>query len=53
MSGMRAPHPVLFDVWNALCEGALAVHNRRLALVVRRRLDFGDDTFEWWVRTRR
>ncbi len=53
MNGVHAPHPVLFDIWNALWEGALAVHNRRLALVVRRRLDFGDDAFEWWVRTRR
>jgi hypothetical protein len=53
MTGVHAPHPALFDIWNALWEGALAVHNRRLALVVRRRLDFGDDAFEWWVRTRR
>ena len=53
MSGVHAPHPALFDIWNGLWEGALAVHNRRLALVVRRRLDFGDDAFEWWVRTRR
>jgi hypothetical protein len=53
MAGVHAPHPALFDIWNALWEGALAVHNRRLALVVRRRRDFGDDAFEWWVRTRR
>lgn len=53
MTGVHAPHPALFDIWNGLWEGALAVHNRRLALVVRRRLDFGDDAFEWCVRTRR
>jgi hypothetical protein len=52
MSGVHAPSPALFDIWNALWEGALAVHNRRLALVVRRRLDFGDDAFEWCVRAR-
>jgi hypothetical protein len=52
MTGVAERHPALFDIWNALWEGALAVHNRRLALVVRRRMDYGDDAFEWWVRPR-
>jgi hypothetical protein len=52
MTGVAERPPALFDVWNALWEGALAVHNRRLALVVRRRMDFGDDAFEWRVRAR-
>ena len=52
MAGVPAPHPALFDIWNALWEGALAVHNRRLALVVRRRLDCGDEAFEWRVRAK-
>jgi len=52
MTGVAERPPALFDVWNALWEGALAVHNRRLALVVRRRMDFGDDAFEWRVRGR-
>jgi hypothetical protein len=52
MDGVPAPHPALFDIWSALWEGALAIHNRRLALVVRRRLDHGDDAFEWRVRSK-
>lgn len=52
MAGVPARHPALFDIWNTLWEGALAVHNRRLALVVRRRLDYGDEAFEWRVRAR-
>ncbi|HUF90903.1 MAG TPA: hypothetical protein VMR23_00905 [Candidatus Limnocylindria bacterium] len=52
MTGVAERPPALFDAWNALWEGALAVHNRRLALVVRRRMDFGDDAFEWRVRAR-
>lgn len=43
----------VFESWNALWEGALSVHNRRLALEVTRRLDHGDDAFEWRVRPRR
>ncbi|TDT18204.1 hypothetical protein BDK89_3821 [Ilumatobacter fluminis] len=41
-------HPVVFDGWNALWEGLAAMEDRRL--VVRRRLDLGDDAFEWEVR---
>lgn len=53
MRGIAPLHPAAFEAWNGLWEGALAVHNRRLALVVARRLDHGDAAFEWRVRTRR
>jgi len=52
MEGVAPLHPAVFDAWNALWEGALAVHDRRLALVVERRLDWGDDAFVWRVRPR-
>lgn len=42
--------PEFFDGWNALWEGALSIHNRRLELVVRKRIDLGDSMFEWIVR---
>jgi hypothetical protein len=42
----------VFDAWNALWEGALSVHNRRLALVTTRRPDRGDGLVEWRIRTR-
>jgi hypothetical protein len=41
-----------FESWNGLIEGLLAVHDRFLVLDVRRRLDRGDDAFEWLVRPR-
>lgn len=53
MEGVRGLHPALFEAWNALWEGALGVHNRRLRLVVTRRLDRGEDGFEWRIRPRR
>ena len=40
----------VFEAWNGLFEGALAVHNRFLGLTVLRRLDHGDDVFEWRIR---
>lgn len=43
----------VFDAWNGLWEGALSVHNRRLALRVTKRLDRGDEAFEWRVEPRR
>ena len=52
---MRGVSPVpdgVFESWNSLWEGALSVHNRRLALTVTKRLDRGDDAFEWRVRPR-
>lgn len=42
-----------FDAWNGLWEGAIMVHNRFLLLDVVRRLDHGDDCFEWRIRPRR
>lgn len=42
-----------FDAWNGLWEGALMVHNRFLSIEVVRRLDYGDDRFEWRIRPRR
>jgi hypothetical protein len=53
---MRGVAPVpdgVFESWNALWEGALSVHNRRLVLMVTKRLDRGDDAFEWRVQPRR
>jgi hypothetical protein len=41
-----------FEGWNGLLEGLLAVHDRFLVLDVRRRLDRGDDAFEWEIRPR-
>ena len=37
----------VFEAWNGLWEGALAVHDRSLHLAVTRRLDRGDNCFEW------
>ncbi len=52
MSGVSAPSPSVFDAWNALWEGALSVHDRHVAIAVTRRLDQGDDRFEWRLRGR-
>lgn len=41
--------PACFRVWNALWEGALAVHNRRLRLAVTRPPPTADDAVEWRV----
>jgi hypothetical protein len=45
-------HPAIFEAWNGLWEGALAVHDRRLGMTVTRRLDLGDEGFEWRIRPR-
>jgi len=45
--------PSVFDSLNGLWEGALSVHNRFLALQVAKRLDRGEDCFEWRIRDRR
>jgi hypothetical protein len=50
MQGVASPPAAVFDSWNALWQGALSVHNRRLVLEVRRRLDQGDPCFEWCIR---
>lgn len=52
MRGVQAVPDSVFEAWNGLFEGLLAVHDRFLALDVRRRLDRGDAAFEWEVRPR-
>jgi hypothetical protein len=52
MQGVQSPGAAVFECWNALWQGALSVHNRRLRLDVRRRLDGGDACFEWRVGAR-
>jgi len=42
--------PAVFDAWNGLWEGALAVHNRHLRLEVVSRLDAGDPCNAWRLR---
>jgi hypothetical protein len=37
----------VFEAWNGLWEGMLAVHDRFARLMVRSRLDQGDDAFVW------
>lgn len=53
MQGLPAQHPAVFDGWNELWVGCLAAHNRRLALLVTKRLDYGDAVFEWRITTRK
>ncbi len=50
--GLGDLSPAVFEAWNGLIEGALAVHNRFLVLEVLRRLDYGDEMFEWRIRSR-
>jgi hypothetical protein len=52
MRGLAGLSPAVFDAWNGLWEGSLAVHNRHLRLEVVRRLDAGDPCNEWRVRPR-
>ena len=52
MRGPERPHPAVFQAWNGLWEGCLAVHNRFLALEVLERLDYGDPAFIWRIRPR-
>ena len=42
----------VFEGWNGLVEGALAVHNRFLVLEVGRRIDWGDGDIVWRIRPR-
>jgi hypothetical protein len=52
-SGMTEPlSPAIFEAWNGLLEGALAVHDRFCVLEVLSRLDWGDDAFVWRIRPR-
>jgi hypothetical protein len=50
--GVDNPPSSAFPAWNGLFEGALAVHNRQLILESTKRLDRGDDCFEWHIRPR-
>lgn len=52
MRGPERPHAAVFQAWNGLWEGCLAVHNRFLALEVLERLDYGDPAFIWRIRPR-
>ncbi len=52
MRGLAALPPSVFEGWNGLFEGALAVHNRFLVLEVLQRLDYGDDAIIWRIRRR-
>ena len=47
------PHPVVFEAWNCFWEGLLSSHNPGLRLDVRKRMDLGDDCFEWRISRRR
>jgi hypothetical protein len=53
MRGLPALPDAVFDAWNGLNEGALAVHNRFLALDVLERPEGRSDTIVWRVRLRR
>lgn len=49
MNGKKGVTPACFDAWNALFEGALAVHNRHLRLEVTSRMDAGADRWGWRI----
>jgi len=53
MRGLEPLSPAIFEAWNGLFEGALAVHDRQLVLEVLARRDFGDEAFVWRIRRRR
>ena len=50
MRGLNPVSSAVFDAWNGLLEGALAVHDRFSALEVLARLDWGDSAFVWRIR---
>jgi hypothetical protein len=52
MRGLEPLSPAVLDAWNGLLEGALAVHDRHLALQVVARRDWGDDADVWRIRRR-
>jgi hypothetical protein len=52
MRGLEPLSPAVFEAWNGLLEGALAVHDRFLVLEVLSRLDWGDGAFTWRIRQR-
>jgi hypothetical protein len=53
MRGLGPLAPAVFEAWNGLLEGAIAVHNRFLLLDVIERLDQGDTRFVWRSRASR
>ena len=52
MRGLAAPSTAVFEAWNGLFEGLLAVHDRCQVLEVLARPDYGDPHIEWRVRRR-
>lgn len=52
MRGLSPVSPAVFEAWNGLLEGAIAVHDRFLLLETLARLDWGDDAFVWRIRQR-
>lgn len=50
MQGLGPLPPSVFDAWNGLWQGALAVHDRFLVLEVLQRPDYGDPQIEWRIR---
>ena len=49
MRGLRSLSPAVFEAWNGLNEGALAVHNRFLELDVIARPNYTDPTIVWRI----
>ena len=49
---MRDKPDSVFEGWNGLLEGALAVHDRHCVQEVLSRQDFGDEAFVWRIRRR-
>jgi hypothetical protein len=50
--GLPELHDCVFDCWNGLWEGLLAAHNPHLRWSVQKRLDHGEDCFEWVITPR-
>jgi hypothetical protein len=50
MRDLAAVSPAVFEAWNGLLEGALAVHDRFLVLETLARVDYGDPEFVWRIR---
>lgn len=52
MRGITPVSAAVFEAWNGLHEGAIAVHDRFLVLEPLSRLDYGDDAIVWRIRKR-
>ncbi len=52
MRGLGPLSPAIFEAWNGLFEGALAVHDRFLILEATERIDWGDARITWRIRRR-